>query len=297
MSIDYNVTGDRRKALVGAISEILNKPTEYLGAPTFSYRVGDCRIDRKGVLIFSAGTSREEADNLTAALKNRGYGAAVDTAAADYQDLRMTERKELDLSRERHDPPSENGMRAGDLPEPNGSDKLTIDMPLTGFTPEKLDNLFKLVNAKAAIIKAALGAEDLPIRLIEDKLRFPWFAMTGAVGEADAYARFIHALCETAKKQKCVTAKEKPVDNEKFAMRIFLVRLGLNGPENKAVRQILLKNLTGNGSWKNGRPPKRTAETENANDAGETSPADSNDLAEILADARLIHEINTSFER
>ena len=32
----FNVTGTERKKLVGAISEILNKPINYLGAPTFS---------------------------------------------------------------------------------------------------------------------------------------------------------------------------------------------------------------------------------------------------------------------
>jgi hypothetical protein len=41
-------------------------------------------------------------------------------------------------------------------------DELVIEMPLTGFTPEKLDNLAKLVTAKESLLKAALGAPDLP---------------------------------------------------------------------------------------------------------------------------------------
>ena len=32
MRINYNVTGDKRKALVGAISQELNAQTKYLGA-------------------------------------------------------------------------------------------------------------------------------------------------------------------------------------------------------------------------------------------------------------------------
>ena len=37
MRIDYNMTGPRRKALVEAISQELNAPVKYLGAPTFAY--------------------------------------------------------------------------------------------------------------------------------------------------------------------------------------------------------------------------------------------------------------------
>ena len=50
MQINYNVTGEKRKSLVGAISQELNAPTKYLGAPTFAYEVGGYHIDKNGVL-------------------------------------------------------------------------------------------------------------------------------------------------------------------------------------------------------------------------------------------------------
>jgi len=50
MKIIYNVTGSKRKTLVAAISQELNAPTEYLGAPTFAYRVGEYLIDKAGVM-------------------------------------------------------------------------------------------------------------------------------------------------------------------------------------------------------------------------------------------------------
>jgi len=40
------------------------------------------------------------------------------------------------------------------------------------------------------------------------------------------------------------------LENDKFAMRIFLVRLGFVGDEYKTARKILLRNLSGNSSWK-----------------------------------------------
>ena len=53
-----------------------------------------------------------------------------------------------------------------------------------------------------------------------------------------------------AKSQKRVTAKEKPVDNDKYAFRCFLLRLGFIGDEYRTDRKILLQNLTGSGSFK-----------------------------------------------
>ena len=55
-----------------------------------------------------------------------------------------------------------------------------------------------------------------------------------------------------ALKQKRITTKEKPVDNEKYAFRCFLIRLGFIGAEYKSARKILLKNLSGSSAFKNG---------------------------------------------
>ena len=60
-----------------------------------------------------------------------------------------------------------------------------------------------------------------------------------------------------AKTQKRVTAVEKPIENAKFTMRLFLIRLGFIGDEYKTARKILLRNLTGNSSWKSGHRPER----------------------------------------
>lgn len=64
-------------------------------------------------------------------------------------------------------------------------------------------------------------------------------------------------VCQMAKSQKRVTAKERDSGNDKFTMRLFLIRLGFIGDEYKTARKILLRNLTGNSSWKTGHPPER----------------------------------------
>jgi hypothetical protein len=59
--------------------------------------------------------------------------------------------------------------------------------------------------------------------------------------EVKAYTHFIAALCKLSKDQKRVSATEKEVDNEKYAFRCFLLRLGFIGNDYKAERKILLK--------------------------------------------------------
>lgn len=50
----------------------------------------------------------------------------------------------------------------------------------------------------------------------------------------------------------------------KYAMRLFLVRLGFVGDECKQARKILLRNLSGNCSWKAGHAPEKVKEAEHS---------------------------------
>ncbi len=56
------------------------------------------------------------------------------------------------------------------------------------------------------------------------------------------------------KRQKRIVATENDVENENYAFRCFLLRLGFIGDEYKAARKILLRNLTGSSAWKGGAP-------------------------------------------
>lgn len=313
MKLSYNVTGIKRKSLVAAISQELNAPTKYFGAPTFAYEVGGYCIDKVGTLTgednldletalhiagFDAdGDTREydEPDTYESGLcgmgalptpeeleaeafaeremkrmaveaqnipdySNRGqYGG--DEIPEDWEGG-MTEEEELGLGRQRRESfQGENGMRSDDVPDTE-SDTLTVGFPLKGFNPEILDNLTKMVNAKAPLLKAALGTDDLPIKQTADTLQFPWFRGTINAEHAEAYSTLISLLCKTAIQKKRVMAKEKEtVDNPKYAMRCFLLSLGFIGDEYKAARKILLSRLEGNSSWKNGKK-KEVADSE-----------------------------------
>ncbi|MCM1329612.1 MAG: virulence protein [Ruminococcus sp.] len=115
-----------------------------------------------------------------------------------------------------------------------------------------IKNLKNLLSAKGGLIKKSLEISELPIEISEDKISFPWFKNADG-GSVKAYAHFISAMCKMSKSQRRISPAEKPADNEKYAFRCFLLRLGFIGSEFKEERKILLKNLNGSSAFKAGK--------------------------------------------
>lgn len=115
------------------------------------------------------------------------------------------------------------------------------------------------MTAKGTLIKKALGADDITINVAGDTISFPWFREIPEPDKVKAYTELISALCKMSKELKRVSAIERPVENEKYAFRCFLLRLGFIGDEYKTTRRILLRNLSGNSAWRNGAPEKEAA--------------------------------------
>ena len=137
-------------------------------------------------------------------------------------------------------------------------DRVVIEIPMEDHTPETIDNLRKMVQAKEALIMKALGATALPIQVLDDRIAFPWLE-TADVEMVDACAQFISRLAATAKTKKRVQAETKAVDNEKFRFRIFCVSLGMVGPEFAQTRRTLGRRLDGNSAWASGVDPRKKA--------------------------------------
>lgn len=137
-------------------------------------------------------------------------------------------------------------------------DRLAIEFPLDGFSPEALENLKRMISAKEPLIKLALGADDLPVVTTESTVQFPWFRLDNSENAA-CYTQFIFALCKTAKEKKRMTAKApEHFENERFAMRVWLIGLGLVGEEYKLIRKLMCQPLSGNAAWRYGKPEKKT---------------------------------------
>lgn len=249
MILQFSITGTARKALVGALAEITGEKAKYTYAPDFAYEVGGYRIDKHGTL------TGPDDQAILDALAEKGYtdpetGRAYDLAEINAPEPALYVPELAPRCNPDHDYNADFPSNASQVDFEEND--LIIELPREGFDETAFDNLEKLIASKASLLRKALGTDDLDFRLTEETIQFPWFTTAGTPEESEAYARLAFALCEAAKQQKRVTAKEKPVDNEKYAFRCFLLRLGFVGEESKTARRILLRNLSGNGAFKSG---------------------------------------------
>ena len=257
MEVRYNVSGERRKELITAMADLLEAKPRYNGAPSFSYSVGDYQVDKQGMMSFSDFTDSEEVEMLLEGLAERGF----ECEAAFPEESESVAQETDQADDDERDPDAPQALTTQEPSADTDGYAFTIEIPLTGFTPDKLDNLTRLVNAKAPLICMALGVNDLPIQIHDDRIAFPWFPTVDprASDYSDrmtAYRVFITLLCQTALNKVRVIAKERETDNPKFAMRVWLISLGMVGAEYKTARKVLLQNLTGNGAFRSGTSKK-----------------------------------------
>lgn len=79
------------------------------------------------------------------------------------------------------------------------------------------------------------------------------FNSTLHAGEVRSYIVLALAINHQALTLKSTSTKKPQVENEKFAMRTWLNRMGLIGDEFKACREHLTKHLCGSAAWRHGR--------------------------------------------
>ncbi len=217
MILKFNAKCPRRKELAGLISRFTGNECRYLGAPGFSYEIGRFVVDRNGNVQTDYEPGSETVELLTGMLYDNGF-------VTEYDEGRGYE--------------------------------LEVSVPRETLTDAQIENLRKLIAKKAELIKKALGAVELPVVVTDERIAFPWF------GKADpnttgTYTVFITKLCALARNAIRVNDGGKPVENEKYAFRCFLIRLGFIGEEYKADRKILLRNLSGSSAF---RSPKAKEE-------------------------------------
>ena len=232
MVLHFNVTKDKRKAMVQAIEKEIGGKAKYLGVPSCAYEIGNFTVGKNGELEFGDFDDLDEVAPIVDACV-----LATGVSPAEW-DNNMDAEETADT-----------GATAGEN-EPI-CDGVSISVPRAGFTDEALENLHKLVESKAPLMKKAFLTDDLPIIEEEETISFPWFSNCNA-DSVTPYIRFIAAICDMAKNQKRITAKPKENENEKYAFRCFLLRLGFIGDEYKTDRKVLLANLDGSSAFKAG---------------------------------------------
>ena len=230
---------ENRKEVVKAVAEILNTPSKYLGVPSCNFQVGNCIIDRAGPV--------ETDDEKTAEIVLAG----------------LIEREFVDA------------------PETDES-KLLVSFPMEGMTALNLKNLIFLIHSRQYLINQSVGEKNFSIpdglveelegngevtaEAFEDSLRayeedikgikiaegnltfrFPY---TEDAVRAKAYTDLASAMMRQAKEQKRIDAAERIEENEKYYMRIWLLRIGFGGKEMKDSRNTLMEKLRGHSAFR-----------------------------------------------
>ena len=272
MKVNYNIQREERKAMVGIVSKVLDIKPVYCGAPSFSYKIGAFEITKDGILCFDDATDEATVARVRTALHEAGFMSEdgenkascadtgedkpIQTEAAE-DELAAVETAEIEPSQTEAvednvpvqvETPAE-VIAMEEAVAATDEDSLSISLPRTLFTETALQNLDALLLSKGRLIRHAFDIREATYTLTDDRITFAWLHGTVTDETAKAYAEFISKLCQMARTQKRVTAKEKIVDNEKYAFRCFLLRLGMIGNAYKESRKILLQNLIGSSAF------------------------------------------------
>lgn len=216
--IIFTLESKQRPKLAQEIGNILGTASHYEQVPSCAYDIAGYRLDKEGVLHIPEGVAVEMVEHLIRQLRECGF----------QDDAEFTEEV------------------------PMQQDKLTIAVPKEILTDTALENLQKIIANKQILFQRAFRTDSTEIGITKEKINFTWFPYTTDVDEIAAYTQFISRLCDMAKDAKRVSSKPTETDNDKYAFRCFLLRLGFIGKEYKTARKILLRNLTGNSAFRCG---------------------------------------------
>ena len=219
----FNISGEAKKRLVKLISSHLGIESKYLGVPSCAYSIGAYTVNKDGSLSWDEDDERTA--GLLEAIKADGFTAVEDEEVEEEEVLVEEEMEEAEVNR------------------------LCISFPKSMYEKRTLENLKNLVEGKGTLMKKAFRTENLEIVEDDEKISFPWFELIDS-DHFNAYTQFIAAITKMAKEQKRILGKERTVENEKYAFRCFLLRLGFIGDDYKLTRKILLENLEGSAAFK-----------------------------------------------
>lgn len=88
------------------------------------------------------------------------------------------------------------------------------------------------------------------VRITEDRVSFYGFPVAPDKAHLTAFGQLAVLMNNQAIQQKRIQAKAVDTTNEKYALRIWLVRMGMGGDEYKASRKILMERLSGHTAFR-----------------------------------------------
>jgi len=318
MRFELNITD--RKELVKGLGELTGTAPHYTRMPRCAYEIGDYTVERDGSLI----VEEDAADlGILAALKNEGLikdaeGILEAAAEESGQAEETAETDSIPDSEYASEVQEETAGQEGGKPL-----GLAISLPVGEHTGVSLRNLVNMVYSRGPLLSKASGghfrvekelAEILKddastatvqtflkaladytkthggmegLQITEQQISFTGFPVPADQAHADAFRQLAAMMNDMALSQKRIQAKEVNTDNEKYAFRIWLLRLGMNGDAYKSTRKVLMENLGGHAAF---RTPEEAEKAKAKNKA--KREAKKIELAELEADTRPNAELN-----
>ena len=266
-----------KKVLVKRLGELVGEQPRYTFMPRCAYEIGAYTVERRGDLVV------EEADVDEAIIQTLlSEGLITDGVREESE----TEPPVVSAQAETEPAEREQPEQAEETEEENEPLVLQISLPLSGYSGESLRRLINLLYSRGPLLsKATRGkfhvdkdlikamdeagtpvlAKDFCKQLVEytathggltgliladDKVTFTGFPLSDDPQRNAAFQQMACFMNKMALEQKRIQAKIVNDDNEKYAFRIWLLRIGMNGDEYKASRRILMENLSGHTAFR-----------------------------------------------
>lgn len=297
MEIKYNIEKSQRKALAQKIAELTGAEAVYLGVPSCGYQIDFFTLSKDAVLSFSDRSDTEIVEKVLDGLADAGYESETITPPEGTDAAEADEPEEADAE-----------------PEPNSGFPLdaSISFPLSDHTVQSLTNLICMIHSRGPLISKATGGnfsadksladeigkhefrsvheliafirewdETNPpltgISFDSDKLTFDGFGQAADADHVQTFMKLAGAMNNMALTQQRVQAKDVDDSNEKYSLRVWLIRLGLNGKDCKADRKRLLENLSGHTAFRNDAERERWEAKQKAKRDAQNNEEEEND--------------------
>ncbi len=124
-----------------------------------------------------------------------------------------------------------------------------ISFVLESFPKSASNRIRNILEVKGNLIEKAIGSK-ITLQIEDNYCEINCNFDENNFDLISSVAIFMLKLSQLALKLKYVSLTEKAVDNEKYAFRCFLLRLGFIGSEYKQSRKLLMRNLIGNTAFK-----------------------------------------------
>lgn len=253
--MNIKLATENRKAAAQRLAEITGEESRYTKMPRCAYEIGPYAIEKDGSVTVTEGTDLQPLMTL------------VEEGLIEPFEAPATE-------------PAEEAQAEEPV-------SLTVEVPMKNHTGATLRNLINLIYTRASLINKALGTgfrvDEALVEALKDEacaltkeallqaiggfetehgkaidgltitpegITFSTLPETGDAETLQTFTVLCGMMNKQAMDQKRTQAKVVNEENEKYALRIWLTRLGMNGPEFKDARRVLMANLGGNCAFR-----------------------------------------------